>query len=530
MSTSTQQESFDQQDEQGRTAKPKKPMAPQWEHVREGSRQFFNATAQAQAAEAARQRNDQHLRMRQPVDQGATIREQMMDLRAAVRTSGDSYLESLSKANVLAPGFNDDERIEQMDAMQRVYVRMMMQGITRPLKQGANVNAVLQSVGVFTALTLMSPEFREQLGSKAAPVRKALQDHIDARTRSKQEKADASGKTLGGRWAQRLEALEYKERGNRYMHTPMSAALAEVGLMENAAQRMRQPGLSKDQVEQIHGTYTGLRSRLHEQAQQDGLSREEVAKNVRTIIGNRIEAEPELASYYQGFAHGRVQRAPDHEIRLRGSNRNTRVWTGAFMDQHGRDLPQEGTPRLRKPMSMEEHQAHLADTMEATLKYSAARGDSNGYREDVMGYGIGFAAAGEQLDLSKMPTEMKQRFEAAEVSMSSMQMDGFTRQDMAVIFSSALTQAMERTHKEFPTFVEETERAWGATWTEQMSRVAQNPRRFVETLQKYMDTAQPSSQRRSRDGSDRDSRQQYSDFEQATPGREANDDHDRQPA
>lgn len=484
MSTSTDQ-SQESRRSDAREERPKAAHTQHWHELREEARGYFNATAQAQAAAATEAKSDQRLRMRQTsLDDNQS--SQLAALRHWVRGSGDQYLDSISQSNVLAPGFNDDARLEKMDAMQRVYTQMMLQGCLRPLKEGVGVSSIVQSIGVMSALTLMSPDFRAQLGSHVQPLRDDLERRIDARARSKAEQAQATGQPLSGRWAKRVEFMDHQERGHRFPYTPTTAALAEVGLMENTAERMRAPGAD---AKTIHETYTGLRAHLHEQCEADGLERSEVVSNVRTIIGNRIQGDPEMATYFHGFAHGRVERAPDHEVRVPGASTNSSIWTGEFQDHHGQPLPSEGTPRLRMPMNAAEHQVQLTETLRTALERSAERGDVNGYRGDVLGYSIGFAAAGEQLDLEGLPNRLTQRFEAAELAMASMQIDGLDREQMAEVFSNAQTDAMERTHEKFPQFVQDVESAWGETWVTQMSQVARDPQGFVETIRGYASAA-----------------------------------------
>lgn len=284
---------------------------------------------------------------------------------------------------------------------------------------------------------------------------------------------------LSTKWRRRLEDLERRERGNRDLFTPESAAMTEVALAENAFWAMREPGLNSDQVDEIYTSYRAMRKRLRGQMVEDGLEREEVVQRVRMIIGERMESEPELRLMFNGISHGRIVKAPPHHVRLAGTDRVREVWTGEFDDHLGHRIPDDGMFTLRLPMNADGHQVQLAESMKAAMLDSVNRGDRRALGDSVMGYMLGFAAKRQGLDIRDLPAQFRNRMEQSESMLASMDIDGISDEEQQRVYSNAYIDAIEEVSKEDPDFENELMLSLGPDWQERMRAAVADPPAFI---------------------------------------------------
>ncbi|WP_326742903.1 hypothetical protein [Streptomyces sp. NBC_01768] len=472
------------------------------ERLRERTRGFFGEKTRERMADRERVRwidVDRAEAESDDLDQ----REQLLKLRAETRLAGEKYMASLRDSKLLVPGFNDEERDEQLSAMQHVYMQMMMQSCLKPLSRGVNTNSVIQAAGMMMAMRMLSPDFKKEMGSYLQPLKDKIQERIDTRARAMVSSAEGSiahrqklfgdmksdarrerlvGSTdprdhLTKKWRKRFDAMQHRERGHREMFTPDSAAMTEVALMENAFWKMREPGAD---VGQIRDSYRAMRKRLHDQMGEDGLERQEVVQRARLIIGERMEYEPELRTMFNGVAHGRIVKAPAHEKEVKGTNRVRRVWSGEFDDQLGHRLPGDAMFTLRRPMDGDVHQVQLAETMRTSMLDALACGDQKGYGVNVLGYLVGFAAKRQGLDTSGLPGMLQHRLDQSEVMIASMDIDGLAPEEQQRVYSNAYVDAMEAVNEEYPDLVHELKRSLGENWKQTLQTAVDDPRTFFE--------------------------------------------------
>ncbi|WP_030895959.1 hypothetical protein [Streptomyces sp. NRRL F-5053] len=467
--------------------------------LRDRARGFFGARTKEQMADRERQRSIEVTRAADD-GEGHTEREHLLKLRAETKHAGERYMQSLRDSKLLVPGFNDDEREQEFDIMHRVYMQMMMHSCLKPLSRGVDAHAVIQAVGMMTAMRMLSPDFRKEMDSYLQPVKDKMQERIDTRTSTMvseaQREADRHNRLVDARtaaqlkrdpsladdqaflarqeskkrdhtaylskkWQRRWEDIERRERGNREMFTPESAAMTEVALMENAFWRMRD---SQHDAGEIEASYRAMRKHLRDQMAKDGLSRQEVVRHARIIIGERMEAEPELQLMFNGMAHGRITKAAPHLEQMAGTGRIRMVWRGEFNDHLGRPVPEDGMFTLRRPMGAAEHQVQLAETMKSSMLDALSRDSQEGYEASVAGYLIGFAARKEGLDTSRLPPALAQRIEQTESMQASMDIDGLPEEDQRWVYSNAFTDAMEEVATEHPGIEARLRRSFGTDW------------------------------------------------------------------
>ncbi|MGW6600516.1 hypothetical protein [Streptomyces sp. NPDC055036] len=432
-------------------------------------------------------------------------REQLLKLRAETRLAGEKYMASLRDSKLLVPGFNDEERGEQLSAMQHVYMQMMMQSCLKPLSRGVNTSSVIQAASMMMAMRMLSPDFKKEMGSYLQPLKDKIQERIDTRTHGMVTSVQASiahrqklfgdmksgarrerlvGSTdprdhLTIKWRKRFDAMQHRKRGHREMFTPDSAAMTEIALTENAFWKMREPDAD---VGQIRDSYRAMRKRLHDQMDEDGLERREIVQRARMIIGQRMEYEPELRTMFNGVAHGRIVKAPAHEEQIAGTDRVRSVWSGEFDDQLGHRLPEDAMFTLRRPMDANVHQVQLAETMKISMLDALGRGDQECYGANVLGYLVGFAAKRQGLDTSGLPGILQHRLDQSEVMIASMDIDGLPPGEQQRVYSNAYVDAMEAVNEKYPDLEHELKRSLGENWQQTLQTAVDDPSAFFEEM------------------------------------------------
>ncbi|MGW0896938.1 hypothetical protein ACWD0G_08055 [Streptomyces goshikiensis] len=430
-------------------------------------------------------------------------REQLLKLRAETRLAGEKYMASLRDSKLLVPGFNDEERAQDLGVMHHVYMQMMMQSCLKPLSRGVNANSIIQAVGMVMTMRMLAPDFKTEMDSYLQPLKDKVQERIDTRTRGmvasaesgithrqrifKDMPSDARRERLIGstdprdhltkKWRKRFDAMQHRERGHREMFTPDSAAMTEVALMENAFWKMREP---RADAGLIRESYRAMRKRLHEQMSEDGLERQEVVQRARMIIGERMEYEPELRTMFNGVAHGRIVKAPAHDERIAGSDRVRTVWSGELDNQLGQRLPEDAMFTLRWPMEADAHQIQLAETMKTSLLDALGRGDQEGYRGNMLGYLVGFAAQKQGLDTSGLPDMLQHRLDQSEVMIASMDIDGLPPEEQQRVYSNAYVDALEAVNEKYPDLEAELTRSLGENWQQTLQTAVDDPSAFFK--------------------------------------------------
>lgn len=427
-------------------------------------------------------------------------RRWLRDMRAGLRDADRQYMDSLRASHIVVPGYGEDQKLREVDALQKVHTRMMMQMCMMPLQRGVSVNSVVQAATTMSALMVLSPAMRAEAGEKAVEVRDYVREKADERTRKHADKVQgkaARGELtaqgiastdpedhLSKRWRKRIEDLDRRQRGNREMFTLETAAMTEVGLMDSAYWRMREPGTDPDEV---HSSYRSMRRLLHEQMADDGLDRAEVIARARVIIGQRMDVEPEVRTMFNGMAHGRMQKSGPHTVRLPNSDRTVQAWTGEFEDHLGHALPDDGVFVLRKPQNADEHQVRLAQTMSRSIADSLDRGDARDLQSDLYCYPVAFAAQQHGLSTEDLPTGMQHRVNQAQTMIATMASDGLSPDQQREAFSNAYVDAVNEVMTSTPDFEQRLGVTLGHGWDEtlaRMQRAAQEPAAFVDSMRR----------------------------------------------
>lgn len=479
----------------------------------------FAARAEQAAAERERLRKRRNL----------TNQEKMSLLRSDIEDARNQYMGALKKSNVLVPGFTDEARKDELTELHNDHAEMMMHSCLRPLQRGASVASVATVASTMATMWMMSPGFREQIGEHLPDVKKGINERIDRKAEQKATwaekrvgrtnkkiakeneaisrvnklrvdagmepkplKADAAARDLmADKWRQRYEDIQIREHGRPVPYTDRSAGLTEVALMEDAFEKMREPGAD---VRGIRTNYRAMVTHLYTQAEADGVDRTEVAKASQQVLGERIMEDPRLSTMVAGMAHGGVRMSDPHEEVMAGSQRRVKVWSGEFEDVHGDQVDMtrysdpgaqigvQGAFTLRPPMDLAAHRAQMGQTMAQTMAASAEAGDMKAFNNDLAGYMLGYQAKARDFDGEDLGGVLPERLRSSRTMLASMTTDGITEDDQRLAYSHAYTDALSALGEYYPQFQEQWENTYGEGWRQFMHQAVADPGAAYETL------------------------------------------------
>ena len=479
----------------------------------------FAARAEQAAAERAKLRKRRNL----------TNQEKMSLLRSDIDEARDQYMGALKKSNVLVPGFTNEERTDELEELHNAHSERMMMTCLRPLQRGASVDSVATVASTMAMMWVMSPGFREQVNEYLPGVKKGLNDRIERKAEQKANwaekrvgktnrkiakeneaisrvnelrvsagmdpkplKTDAAARDLmSDKWRQRYEDIQVREHGRPVPYTDRSAGLTEVGLMEDAFEKMREPDAD---VRGIRTNYRAMVTNLYKQAEADGVDRTDVAKASQQVLGERLMEDPRLSTMVAGLAHGGVRMSDPHEEVMATSQRRVKVWSGEFEDVHGDQVDMtrysdpaaqvgvQGAFTLRPPMDLAAHRAQMGQTMAQTMAASAEAGDMKAFNNDLAGYMLGYQAKARDFDGEDLGGGLPERLRASRTMLASMTTDGITEDDQRLAYSHAYTDALSALGEYYPEFQEQWEGTYGEGWKQFMHQSVADPEAAYETL------------------------------------------------
>lgn len=491
-----------------------------WKEKWDSTKDYFDTKTQAKHDKRAADKEAQRQKLNDSVDLSEAA--QVALLRSNIQGAGDKYMESLRDSGILAPGFNEGDRTQKLDMMHRVYGQMMVGACLRPLSQGVKGHTVVRAASTMAAMYMLSPTFRQTVKEYTEPVRTAIKGRIDDQTR---DKADASGRRAGKanavidernkavregnvervargeeplpetehvdankymakKWRQRYDDLQFRERGNREMYTAQSAGMTEVALTEQAYAKLREPDADAATITE---SYQSMIKHLYQQAESDGLDREEVAAASRVVLGQRMVQDPRVQVMVSGLSHGAQRMTAPVQERIAGTDRTVKIWRGSFEDQLGREQSHTryndpeikdqvvGAFTMRAPMSVIDHQNAMANTMAMTMADAVARGDMQGFNDDMAAYMVGYQAKAKDFDGSGLPGTMQTRLFQSRTMLASMTSDGLDEGQKQQVYSNAYVDAIEAVHEAFPEFSKQWTEKYGENWQGFMRDAAADP-------------------------------------------------------
>lgn len=405
-------------------------------------------------------------------------------LRQAVEAAGKTYMAEVRRAKILANKKTPKERAAQLTGIHKSYVSMMVLSCLKPLGEGVSAKSVLSMVGMGSAMWMLSPNFRNQVGHFRDQMKGAVSARIEERRNSKLDKVftgaagqTADGKPLSQIWQFKLDLAERAKRGGRDAYTAQSAGLTEVALAENAYAAMREPGADVKNILRDHRT---LVNSLYEQAHEDGVEAGEVAQAARVVVGLRLVEEPELAAVFGELAHGQFAKSAPREVRLSGTDETARVWTGEFESRLGQKV-EAGSFGLRTPMGADDHQAAIADTMTTDMISLTRHRGAEGLNTGVVSYAAawGLKDRPDYAQMASMDNHLGERLRTSALMMTSMHADGISPEEQQRIYSNAYVDAMENISAMYPEVEQEWAVKFGANWRDNMRSFVSDPHSYM---------------------------------------------------
>lgn len=430
-----------------------------------------------------------------PVQSGKPL-DAMTQLQQEVRKAGEQYMRNVRHADLMDKKKTPADRTSQLTGIHKAYVSMMVLQCIQPLSQGISAKSVLNVIGMGSAMWVLSPNFRHQMGDFGNQLKDAITTKIEERresglekTAGKIEKKSAKqamkGKPLSARWQSRLEHVERAQRGGRDPYTAQSAGMTEVAMAENAYAAMRAEGADVDEIRDV---YTTMRKDLYAQAAEDGVDPEEIARASRVVIGLRLEDEPQLASVFTELSHGQFAKSDSREVRLSGTDETARVWTGEFESRLGQPV-ESGSFDLRGPMDASQHQKAIADTMTADMVSLIRNGGVDGLNVGVTSYAAawGLKEHPNHDAMLAMDNPLGERLRTSKLMLGAMGADGLSNAEQQHVYSNAYVDALEHIGTLYP----EAEQAWGekfgTDWREGMREFVSDPGEWMDNHEGWAD-------------------------------------------
>jgi hypothetical protein len=429
-------------------------------------------------------------------------RDERALLKLQMQYAHRKFTDNLRASGITSTGQSKPTQRKKLSDLHQAYTAMMVLECLKPLQRGGlSAQSVLSTVTMGTAMLLLSPNFRTQMGDFAEQMRTAIRDGLDkratARIIAKGEKSLAKeaqhfAKTgrgredmrglSGMRHRRRMERVERMNRGDRDLYTEHSAALTHVGIAQNAYDEMRKPGADRELIKR---NYQSALSVLYGHVDDDGVDRQAVAGNMRIIVGQLIEREPEQAAVFAELGHGRFTKTEPQTVILEGTTQERKAWTGDYVDTYNGDVISGGTFALREPMGTDDHRAAVARTMYGELTSAPSP--------------VGFGEVLEQYVVGSITREYPQTVELTESAaararlnrsramFASMRDDRLNDQDQKLVYMGGFLEALEAAQQTHPQMV--------AQW-----RQGPGPRRLRDLVEKYRDFGEQAARDRRGEG------------------------------
>ncbi|WP_026534631.1 hypothetical protein [Arthrobacter sp. H14] len=405
-------------------------------------------------------------------------------LRHEVDDAGKRFMEEVRKADILAAKKTSKERNLQLTGIHKGYVSMMVLSCIQPLSQGVNPQSVMSVVGMGSAMWMMSPNFRNQVGDFAESMKETITSKIDERRQSQIDKVmitvgakGEAGQRLSQKWKNKLERAERAERGDRDAYTAQSAGMTEVALTENAYAAMRVEGAD---VSAIADNHFSMLKDLYAHAYDDGVEAHEVATSARMVVGQRLGEEPELASVFDELSHGQFTKSDPREVRLSGTDETVQVWTGEFESRLGQPI-EAGSFGVRQPMDGGQHQKAISETITGDMIALTSDHGVDGLNMGVVGYASawGLKERPDYDGMLAMDNPLGERLRTSRIMLNTMNSDNISSSEQQRIYSNAYVDALDNISLLYPEIEQEWAVKFGANWRENMRDFVSNPQHFM---------------------------------------------------
>lgn len=260
------------------------------------------------------------------------------------------------------------ERTNHQRMMGEIMQRRMLYACASQLRGGLSAGKVLSAIGMYAGMAALNPAFRDMVTNmKAQGLGTALNlmaDHPDKKflgrnflTKMMTEKRD--------------KYLAAANQG-RMPFTPETAAVADIRMAKEAYTQMRD---GEHDPAEVMARYNEAHSTLDSLMKADGVSREDMARSQRIIIGKAVERDPSYRDMFREMGYGTWVQSEPTEERVPVYDENNvphmetmHVWRGEYetYDENGASVPvdSDATFTVREPMTDMEYAKNVMQVMD----------------------------------------------------------------------------------------------------------------------------------------------------------------------
>lgn len=260
------------------------------------------------------------------------------------------------------------ERTNHQRMMGEIMQRRMLYACAQQLRGGLSAGKVLSAIGMYAGMAALNPAFRDMVTNmKAQGIGTALNimtDHPDKKFLGRNLLTNTLTK-------KRDKYLAAANQG-RMPFTPETAAVADIRMAKEAYAQMRD---GKHDPAEVMDRYNEAHSTLESLMDADGVSREDMARSQRIIIGKAVERDPSYRDMFREMGYGTWAQAEPTEERVPVYDENNiphmetmHVWRGEYetYDENGTAVPvdSKATFTVREPMTDMEYAKNVMQVMD----------------------------------------------------------------------------------------------------------------------------------------------------------------------
>lgn len=294
--------------------------------------------------------------------------EQMQKLMADVNDIQFDMVSFTNKGQAWIDIQDKGERTNHQRMMGEIMQRRMLYACAQQLRGGLSAGKVLSAIGMYAGMAALNPAFRDMVTNmKAQGIGTALNimaDHPDKKFLGRNFLTNTLTK-------KRDKYLAAANQG-RMPFTPETAAVADIRMAKEAYTQMRD---GKHDPAEVMDRYNEAHSTLESLMDADGVSREDMARSQRIIIGKAVERDPSYKDMFREMGYGTWVQAEPTEERVPVYDENNiphmetmHVWRGEYetYDENGTAVPvdSKATFTVREPMTDMEYAKNVMQVMD----------------------------------------------------------------------------------------------------------------------------------------------------------------------
>ena len=294
--------------------------------------------------------------------------EQMQKLMADVNDIQFDMVSFTNKGQAWIDIQDKGERTNHQRMMGEIMQRRMLYACTQQLRGGLSAGKALSAIGMYAGMAALNPAFRDMVTNmKAQGIGTALNimaDHPDKKFLGRNFLTNTLTK-------KRDKYLAAANQG-RMPFTPETAAVVDIRMAKEAYTQMRD---GKHDPAEVMDRYNEAHSTLESLMEADGVSREDMARSQRIIIGKVVERDPSYKDMFREMGYGTwvaseptKERVPVYDENNIPHMETMHVWRGEYetYDENGTAVPvdSKATFTVREPMTDMEYAKNVMRVMD----------------------------------------------------------------------------------------------------------------------------------------------------------------------